>query len=55
MKDRQTIGGYPVLGTVIQTDLFRLAQKRPGEIIKLSSTTLTFAQQQLISFYQIII
>jgi biotin-dependent carboxylase-like uncharacterized protein len=52
MKERQTIGGYPVIGSVVQTDLFRLSQLRPGEKIKLQPTTLTHAQQQLNAFYQ---
>ena len=52
MKERQTIGGYPVLGCVMQTDLFRLSQLRPGEKIKLQPTTLHHAQQQLSAFYQ---
>jgi len=52
MKERQTIGGYPVLGNVIQTDLFRLSQLRSGEKIKLQPTTLIHAQQQLNTFYQ---
>lgn len=51
MKDRQTIGGYPLLGNVMQTDLFRLAQKRPGEHVRFAPTTTLFAQQQLISFH----
>ena len=52
MKERQTIGGYPVLGTVIQTDLFRLSQKRPGEHLRFSLLTVEQAQQQLSAFYQ---
>ena len=52
MKERQTIGGYPTLGTVIQTDLFRLSQLRPGQKVKLMPITTSQAQQQLISFYQ---
>jgi len=52
MKERQTIGGYPVLGTVIQTDLFRLSQRRPGEKVQLRVTTLVHAQQQLNAFHQ---
>jgi len=52
MKERQTIGGYPVLGTVMQTDLFRLSQRRPGEKVQLRVTTLVHAQQQLTAFYQ---
>jgi len=52
MKERQTIGGYPVLGCVMQTDLFRLSQLRPGEKVKFQPTTLLQAQQQLTAFYQ---
>lgn len=51
MKERQTIGGYPVLGTVIQTDLFKLSQLRPGNKVQLLPSSLQFAQQQLKSFY----
>ena len=52
MKERQTIGGYPVLGTVMKTDLFRLSQKKPGEHIRFTLTTVEQAQQQLGAFYQ---
>jgi biotin-dependent carboxylase-like uncharacterized protein len=47
MKERQTIGGYPVLGGVIQTDLFRLSQLRPGEVVQFTPTNIAFAQQQI--------
>lgn len=50
MKERQTIGGYPVLGSVIQTDLFRLSQKRPGEYVNFIPVTLEQAQSQLLAF-----
>jgi biotin-dependent carboxylase-like uncharacterized protein len=50
MKERQTIGGYPVLGTVIQTDLFRFSQKRPGESIRFVPVSLEQAQAQLLAF-----
>lgn len=52
MKERQTIGGYPIIGTVIKTDLFRLSQKRPGEIVSFSPTSLAFAQAQYLAFQQ---
>jgi len=52
MKERQTIGGYPVLGVVMQTDLFRLSQKRPGQKVQFLPVSLIQAQQQLLSFYQ---
>lgn len=51
MKDRQTIGGYPVLGNVTRIDLFRLAQKRPGESITFLPITTQQAQAQLFAFY----
>jgi len=50
MKERQTIGGYPLIGTVIQTDLFRLSQKRPGEFVTFLPVTLRQAQAQLLAF-----
>lgn len=50
MKDRQTIGGYPVLGTIIQSDLFRLSQKRPGESVRFIPISLSQAQAQLLAF-----
>lgn len=52
MKERQTIGGYPVLGCVMQTDLFRLSQKRPGEYVRFIPIEVTKAQQQLLAFQQ---
>ncbi|WP_440876307.1 biotin-dependent carboxyltransferase family protein [Thalassotalea sp. PLHSN55] len=52
MKERQTIGGYPVLGTVMKTDLFRLAQKRPGQHVRFATISIEQAQQQLAAFYQ---
>jgi biotin-dependent carboxylase-like uncharacterized protein len=33
MADRQTIGGYPKIATVIGADIGKLAQRRPGEEI----------------------
>ena len=33
MRGRQTIGGYPRIGNVIEVDLDRLAQFHPGEVI----------------------
>jgi biotin-dependent carboxylase-like uncharacterized protein len=52
MKERQTMGGYPVLGTVMQTDLFRLSQMRPGEKVNFTLINHQKAQQQLTAFYQ---
>ena len=52
MKERQTMGGYPVLGTVMQTDLFRLSQMRPGATVAFILINQLQAQQQLSAFYQ---
>ena len=52
MKDRQTIGGYPTLGCIIQVDLPRLAQLAAHQRIKLQPTTIEHAQAQLSAFYQ---
>ncbi|WDD98702.1 biotin-dependent carboxyltransferase family protein [Thalassomonas actiniarum] len=52
MKERQTIGGYPVIGAVMQTDLFRLSQKRPGELLRFIPVTQEQARQQLTEFYR---
>lgn len=51
MKDRQTIGGYPTLGNVIQVDLPRLAQLNAHQKIQLLPTTIEHAQAQLSAFY----
>lgn len=51
MKERQTIGGYPVMGNVMQTDLFRLSQLRAGASICFVPITIAQAQNQLRAFY----
>jgi antagonist of KipI len=44
MADRQTTGGYTRIGTVISTDIPKLAQAVPDTIVKFSQTTLQEAQ-----------
>lgn len=39
LSDRQTIGGYPKLATVISSDLPRLGRKRAGETIRFEVVT----------------
>lgn len=34
MRDRQTIGGYPKLGSVLSTDIEKIGQAMPGQTIK---------------------
>jgi len=45
MADRQTTGGYPLLGTVISVDLPRAAQLAPGDGVQFEAITLTKAQE----------
>lgn len=33
MRDHQTLGGYPVIGYVLEASLNQLAQRRPGQIV----------------------
>lgn len=47
LADRQTIGGYPKLGTVVTADLRLLAQRRAGEQVSFAAVTMTEAQSAL--------
>ena len=47
MADRQTTGGYAKIGQVIQADLPRLAQMKPGQTIYFRPATLTQAEKAL--------
>jgi biotin-dependent carboxylase-like uncharacterized protein len=43
MNDRQTIGGYPKIGSVISQDTAKLAQLNPGSTIRFESISAEFA------------
>ena len=45
MADRQTTGGYPVLGHVATVDLGSAAQLRPGDAVRFTEISLEAAQQ----------
>ncbi|MGP2658037.1 biotin-dependent carboxyltransferase family protein [Malaciobacter sp. WC5094] len=51
LKDRQTIGGYPKIGSVLSIDCFKLAQAKPKTKIKFSSISLNEAQELVRKFY----
>lgn len=51
LKDRQTIGGYPKLGTVFALDAFALAQRQPNTQVRFEPMDLNQAQQLLSRFY----
>lgn len=42
---RGTMGGYPVIATVVTPDLWRLGQARPGERVRFSEISLERAQE----------
>ncbi|MCK7458363.1 biotin-dependent carboxyltransferase family protein [Idiomarina aminovorans] len=52
MHDRQTLGGYPKLGTINPFDLGRLAQCQPSQTVRFTRIEGKVAQQQLRRFYQ---
>ena len=45
MSEHQTIGGYPILGCIYAVDLPSLAQRRPGQVVKLRLGNLEDAQR----------
>ncbi|GGO81174.1 allophanate hydrolase [Marinobacterium nitratireducens] len=51
LNDRQTIGGYPVLGTLLPLDLFRLAQMRPGTEVHFEAIDVEEASALMRTFY----
>jgi biotin-dependent carboxylase-like uncharacterized protein len=44
MRDAGTVGGYPKIGTIIESDLGRLAQQRPGTHIRFEPIDVADAQ-----------
>lgn len=47
LADAQTIGGYPVIGQVIEADLPLAAQLRPGEEVRLQEVTIEEARHAM--------
>ena len=45
MRDVGTVGGYPKIGVVIEADLGRMAQKRPGQLVRFKAVGLAEAQE----------
>jgi allophanate hydrolase subunit 2 len=57
MRDAPTVGGYPKIGVIIEADLGRFAQQRPGSAISFQAVTQTEAQairQRFLARMQII-
>lgn len=55
LKDRQTIGGYPKIGSVLSIDCFKLAQAKPNAKIKFIPISIEDAQKKLKRFYSLFI
>lgn len=51
LKDRQTIGGYPILGYLSHIDCFALSQMRCGEKLRFNAIHLDEGQRALKEFY----
>lgn len=51
LKERQTIGGYPKIGSVIGVDCFKLAQLRSGGRVRFQEVSLEEARKSTQAFY----
>lgn len=51
LKDRQTIGGYPKIASVLNIDCFKLAQCKPNSKIKFKEISLEDASSKVKEFY----
>jgi len=51
LKERQTIGGYPKIGSVLSIDCFKLSQMKIGSTIRFEEIDITTAQKKLKDFY----
>lgn len=51
LKEAQTIGGYPKIGSVLSVDCFKLAQMKIGGIVNFKEISINQAQEKLKKFY----
>ncbi|MDX1808207.1 MAG: biotin-dependent carboxyltransferase family protein [Sulfurospirillaceae bacterium] len=51
LKDRQTIGGYPKIGSVLPIDCFKLAQMKTGSTLRFEKIGIKDAQNKMKKFY----
>lgn len=51
LKERQTIGGYPKIGSVLSIDCFKLSQLKANSMVRFEEIRLFDAQQKVIEFY----
>ncbi len=48
LNDRQTIGGYPKIGSVLSLDIARLAQLQPGKLVSFEPISIDHAHSELL-------
>ncbi|MFK5880816.1 MAG: biotin-dependent carboxyltransferase family protein [Sulfurospirillum sp.] len=53
LKERQTIGGYPKIGSVLPIDCFKLSQMKAGGRIKFEPINIEASQKKMQLFYKI--
>ncbi len=54
LKDRQTIGGYPKIGTILPMDCFKLSQLPFGSKVRFAEITIEKAQRKTLEFYRLL-
>jgi allophanate hydrolase subunit 2 len=52
MKDRQTIGGYPLLGCVAHLDLALLSQSKPGVKVSFTPVEVGDLEGELVEYFR---
>ena len=52
LKERQTIGGYPKIGTVLAIDCFKFSQLTVGDKIRFEKISLELAREKMLKFYK---
>lgn len=53
LKERQTIGGYPKIGTVLAIDCFRFSQLSVGDKVRFEKIGFDLAREKMLRFYEI--
>lgn len=55
LKERQTIGGYPKIGTVLSIDCFRFSQLSIGDSVRFETICLDMAREEILKLNSIFI
>ena len=52
MRDHQSLGGYPILGTLTRKSLGQLAQRRAGQMVSFRAVSREIAVQEFLQYRQ---